>query len=174
MSGNAGRRGRLIVSSATRDRIISLLDAEREHVAPVIAIDGLTANQAGTAANGKLGTIWAQLWHMTYWQDWCLERLRGGFPDHPEDIMESWSEPPSAESLQGDWAKLCQRFTNGLNEVKRFAREADLDQFLPASSKTTVLGELMTISQHNSYHIGQIVALRRLLDAWPPPNRYAS
>ena len=28
---------------------------------------------------------------------------------------------------------------------------------------------LHTIASHNSYHLGQIVLVRQLLGAWPPP-----
>ena len=43
---------------------------------------------------------------------------------------------------------------------------ADLYSRIPHGEGQTVLREALLIADHNAYHLGQLVLLRRLLGAW--------
>jgi uncharacterized damage-inducible protein DinB len=41
---------------------------------------------------------------------------------------------------------------------------------LEKRAKSSPLQMLHAIAAHNSYHLGQVVVLRQMLGAWPPPS----
>ncbi len=44
----------------------------------------------------------------------------------------------------------------------------DLYAPIPHGDGQTILREALLLADHNAYHVGQIVAVRRLLGLWPP------
>jgi hypothetical protein len=46
--------------------------------------------------------------------------------------------------------------------------EVDLTAALPHAPKHTYLRELLVVADHNAYHAGQAVEIRRALGDWPP------
>ena len=44
--------------------------------------------------------------------------------------------------------------------------KADLYAKIPHGDGQTILREALLVADHNAYHIGQLVLLRRLLGAW--------
>lgn len=59
-------------------------------------------------------------------------------------------------------------FTADLSRMKALVEGRSLDLFAPFShgSGQTLLREAMLLADHNAYHLGQLVVLRRLLGAW--------
>ncbi|HEY7566910.1 MAG TPA: hypothetical protein VH762_05030, partial [Gemmatimonadaceae bacterium] len=53
--------------------------------------------------------------------------------------------------------------------LQEIAADSSRDLFakIPHGSGQTYARELVLVIDHNAYHIGQIVALRRLIGAWP-------
>jgi uncharacterized damage-inducible protein DinB len=45
--------------------------------------------------------------------------------------------------------------------------DRDLLAPLPHAEGYTLLREALLVADHNSYHLGQLVVVRRLLGAWP-------
>jgi uncharacterized damage-inducible protein DinB len=52
--------------------------------------------------------------------------------------------------------------------MQRLVRDPATDLFarIPHGSGQTTLREALVLADHNSYHLGQLVLLRRLLGAW--------
>jgi hypothetical protein len=46
-------------------------------------------------------------------------------------------------------------------------RRTDLFARIPHGDGQTVLREALLVADHNAYHLGQLVLLRKLLKAWP-------
>ncbi len=46
----------------------------------------------------------------------------------------------------------------------------DLFAAIPHGEGQTILREALLVADHNAYHVGQLVAVRRLLGIWPPPS----
>jgi hypothetical protein len=46
------------------------------------------------------------------------------------------------------------------------SKKTDLFARIPHGSGQTVLREALVLADHNAYHIGQLVLLRRLLGSW--------
>ena len=142
------------------------LTGEGSHVEAKDVFDGLDWNVAGRQPEGAPHSILQLLNHLIYWQDWVVSWLDGEDPPIPEHAAGSWPGAPRPEDAIA-WDQAVQRFVEGLERLISHVREADL--FTEGDGKTR-LEMLQTIALHNSYHLGQVVLMRQLLGAWPPPS----
>lgn len=114
-------------------------------------------------------SIWEELWHLERWQLYILARARGERPTRPKGPDEEWPPGRSPETSD-EWRQLLEGFFLGLDEAAGMAADAEvMDRSV--GGEWTVRGALETLSTHNSYHLGRIVALRQVLGAWPPDDR---
>ncbi len=77
---------------------------------------------------------------------------------------EYW--PPKAkETSEENWKTTIKDFQDDLEALKRIVKdpETDLAEPLPHAPTYTVLREILLVADHNSYHIGQLMSLRRLI-----------
>lgn len=86
----------------------------------------------------------------------------------PANVAESWSSVSEPESEE-EWRMVVEQFLHGVNKAVDYAQSEQLDNPLEHFPTETKAGILRNIASHNSYHLGEIVLLRRLFDAWPPP-----
>lgn len=127
------------------------------------ALHGLGPEQAVTKLDGWPYSIAEVVAHMLFWQRHDLATIESGTePDVPEGA--DW--PAVTEA---DWPRLKDEFLASLNESREMARE-------PGNLERTILGGKFTVglrmvwfTGHNAYHLGQVVMMRRILGAWPPP-----
>jgi uncharacterized damage-inducible protein DinB len=66
------------------------------------------------------------------------------------------------------WDESVAAFRADRRELQRLASDPELDLFarIPHGDGQTYLRELLLVADHNAYHVGQLVAVRRLLGAW--------
>ncbi len=83
-------------------------------------------------------------------------------------MRESWPEEecPSSEE---EWKQTIQYFLQGIEQACTIAQTVQVDKPLESWPGETPGGVLRNIASHNSYHLGEIVLIRRLFSAWPPP-----
>src|SRR5690606_2547660 len=112
-------------------------------------------------------SVWQLLWHMNYWQDFMLAYLKGEAPRNPEHAAETWPEDPMPASEQ-DWVGEVERFSAGLQQAEQESAK-DFSEEGFGRKRRTRADLLMVIINHNSYHAGQVVLVRRMIGAWPPP-----
>lgn len=153
-----------------RDKVIATVTGAGAHVAAAVALEGLTAAQARRRPSKKLATIWEELGHVVFWQEFILETVRGGQPQPPPTAAGGWPAMPSGRGAGKAWEALKRRFTTSLAEIQMIARENNLEDHVGQDKKSTLGEQLLMLGHHNSYHFGQIVSLRRLIGAWPPPS----
>jgi len=140
------------------------------HLHALHALEGLSPRQAGAHLAGAPHTIFQVLQHVIYWQDITLARLRRASPARPKSAELGWQTPAAPEDAS-DWEAAIACLAEGLRSIDGMLADAafDLDGVADAERKTTAREEILMIQGHNSYHLGQIVTLRQLLGAWPPP-----
>lgn len=136
------------------------------HVETKTVLAALDWKLAGLRPESAPHSVYQLLNHMLYWQEWVVKWLDGERLPIPKHASGSWPGD-AAPASRGEWEQAVQRFRNGLEELTRRSRQADL--FSKRGTKSP-LEMLQTIASHNSYHAGQVVLLRQLLGAWPPPS----
>ena len=149
------------------EALVKSLVGERGHIPITRALNDITAELAGTTTAGAPYTIYQLLKHMSYWQVFLLTYLEGGKPELPSHVMDSWptSDCPASEE---DWEAIIQSFLQGVDRACEIARTSQLDETLEKFPTETKAGILRNIASHNSYHLGEIILLRRMNGDWPP------
>lgn len=156
--------------------LVELLRGRGAHTDPVVCVADVTAEWAGRMAEGSPHSIWQLVWHLNFWMDYDLRRIRGESPPYPVHNDESF--PPAPGPRDGDeWRQAQQRFQGLLADYAAIAESGPdvLAREVPPTHPSheqrasTVLAMLWQIVAHNSYHVGQIALLRRAMGIWPPP-----
>lgn len=150
-----------------RELLLEQLEGRNAHVDFDQAVQGLTYKQTGIKVEGLPHTIWELIEHIRIGQADILEFCRN--PDYeeidwPSDYWPESSGPESKEALQTS----IHAIRDGLEEMRDMIRDRENDLQLPFEhgSGQTLFREAMLIVDHNAYHIGQIVQIRRLLGSW--------
>jgi uncharacterized damage-inducible protein DinB len=160
-------------SLASESTLRELLRGQRAHADPIACVEGLTPELAGRRVNGFPHSIWQLVFHMNYWMDYELKRIRGERPAYPAQADGSWPPAP-ATANEAEWQQASMEFRTLIEKLSALAGSHDLDrkvESMHASQEPrdySVRDVLWQTMAHNSYHIGQITMLRRMLDAWPP------
>lgn len=132
------------------------------------AISGVTAAQAAARPAGRAHTIWELLLHVAAWMDEAAERLAGRHHEAP--LAGDW--PPVPEPNEANWAAARQHLLDSLERLGRqFAEMPEEDLMSRAHSTegpSVIIFDMMAgVAAHNAYHAGQIVLLKKALDAAP-------
>jgi uncharacterized damage-inducible protein DinB len=155
--------------------LTELLHGKGAHADPLACVEDLSAELAARHVEGFPHSVGQLAFHMNYWMDYELRRIRGERPVYPEHSLESFPPAPSPAGAQ-DWDRLQKRFAGLLADLTALAKSSsaemqrqietvhDGDKKL-AGTLEAVLWQMVA---HNSYHTGQIAMIRRAIGAWPP------
>ena len=152
---------------ALREHLLYLLRGGGAHLDFNAALAGLPAKLRGAKVKGLPFTIWRLLEHMRIAQWDILEFSRNPkhvSPEFPEGYWPERDAPPSAAA----WERSLKTFRADLRAMERLVANPSTDLFarIPHGTGQTILREALLVADHNAYHVGQIVMLRRLLGAW--------
>jgi uncharacterized damage-inducible protein DinB len=150
-----------------REQLRRLLDWEDAHVGFDDAVKGVPEALRGTVPEGSAHSLWQLLEHLRICQHDILDFCRN--PKYVEIPMEAYWPKSAAPSSARAWQESVAAFRHDRNEMKKLAANRELDLFarIPHGSGQTYLRELILVADHNAYHVGQLVALRRRLGIWP-------
>ncbi len=146
------------------------------HTDALACLDGLSWPLAGQRPAGAPYSVYELVWHMTFWVENELERIDGKAPAYPEHASEGWPAPTPPDAAT--WSLAVDRFKAALRRLADFANAAPevrrravtvTSQAGHANQGATVEDVVWQTVVHNSHHLGQVVMVRRLLGAWPPP-----
>lgn len=150
-----------------RTLLLEQLEGRDAHVDFNQAVQGLTFKQVGIRVEGIPHTIWELVEHIRIAQDDILEFCNN--PDYveldwPDDYWPTESKPESKEAFE----KSVQSVRDGIDEMRQLIRDSNnnLQQPFAYGDGQTLFREAMLVVDHNAYHIGQIVIIRRLLGSW--------
>jgi uncharacterized damage-inducible protein DinB len=152
-----------------------LFHGKGAHADPVACIEDLSAELAARQVAGFPHSIGQLVFHMNYWMEYELRRIRGEKPVYPEHSSESFPPAPSPADAH-DWDRLRKRLSSFLvdftalakfspEEMQRQIETAHEGDKQVAGTLEAVLWQMVA---HNSYHTGQIAMIRRSLGPWPP------
>ncbi len=151
-----------------RELLARQLDWGEAHVGFDRALAGFADHLQGVVPVGSAHSGWQLLEHMRRAQadilDFCVN------PDYvsPASLDEYW--PAVAPSADESWDAAAAAFEDDLTALKRLALDESLDLFArvpTATSETQTLARaLILVTDHNAYHLGQLVSVRRALGEW--------
>lgn len=151
-----------------REQLVYLLKGGGAHVHFTDALEGFPAGKYGVFASGLPHTGWQLLEHARLAQWDILEFSRNPkhvSPDFPGGYWPKTPMPPNERA----WEESVATFQRDLSEMAKLVQNPRTDLFakIPHGDGQTILREALLLADHNSYHLGQLVDLRRALGAWP-------
>ena len=155
--------------------LIELLYGGGAHANTVACFEDLQLEFAGRRVDNFPHSIWQLVNHMNFWMAYELKRIGNEKPVYPAHALESWPTK-TAPSSEEDWQEAITRFRDLLAKRARLADSPpdrlseEVGATHPDHTKrsSSLLAVLWQTLVHNSYHIGQVVMLRRTFGAWPP------
>jgi uncharacterized damage-inducible protein DinB len=152
-----------------RAHLSRLLDWEEAHVGFDKAVADLPVEQRGRRPAGFEHSPWQLLEHLRIAQadilDFCVNPKYVHDRTWPDDYWPKSPEPPDAQA----WNASIAQYKSDLEAMKNLALgQPDLFALVPTGKgQQTYLRAIFLVADHAAYHIGQIVAVRRALQAWP-------
>ena len=153
---------------ALRDHVLFLLGGGGAHVTFDDAIKGIPPKLRGKKPNGLPHSCWSLLEHLRLAQRDILEFSRNKkhvSPDWPSGYWPSSDASPSNAA----WNASIQNFRKDLKTMQALVANPKTDLFarIPWGDGQTILREALLLADHNAYHLGQLLDVRRLMGAWP-------
>jgi hypothetical protein len=152
---------------ALRDHVLELLRGGHAHADLDSALANFPPTLRGKKPKGAEHTAWQLLEHIRIGQWDILEFSRNAkhvSPKWPEGYWPKTEAPPSAAAWNTSIRKV--RADQKAMEKLVTSKKSDLFRPIPHGTGQTLLREALLVADHNAYHIGQLILLRRLLGAW--------
>ena len=152
---------------ALRQHLVSLLKGGDAHATYDAAVKDFPANLYGKKPKGAAHSPWEVLEHMRIAQWDILEFSRNAKHASPEFPDGYWPKTPAPADATA-WTRSVQSFRADLKAMVALAENESLDLFarIPHGEGQTILREVLVLADHNAYHLGELLLLRRLLGAW--------
>jgi uncharacterized damage-inducible protein DinB len=151
--------------------VASSLDWEQAHSSLENVLKGLPSELRGKRPNGFAHSVWELLEHIRITQHDLLDFVQD--PDYEEKLVWPKDYWPSAAAPSGDkaWNESIAAWRKDRMALERFTTDTkqDLTAKIPRGTGQTYLRTVLVAVDHASYHLAQIVTVRQLLGAWPPP-----
>ena len=150
-----------------REDLLSLLDGRNAHIDWKSSFKGIPAESRGARPDGLPYSLWELLEHMRIAQWDILEFSRDAKHVSPEWPAGYWPGAPKPASAAA-WEKSLKSFERDLAAMKKLVANPKTDLFakIPHGAGQTILREALLVADHNAYHLGQVLTVRRLLGIW--------
>lgn len=149
-----------------RDLLLEFLRGGSAHLDFKSAVKDFPPAHYGTKPDGAPYSAWQLLEHYRIALhdilDFCVNPKYTAL-EWPKDYWPETAAPPSAEA----WKSSVRAIEADMAEVERLAGDpgSNLYAQIPWGDGQTLLREILLIGDHNSYHLGQLVMLKKLLTA---------
>jgi len=154
--------------ASLREHLLYLLRGGGAHLDFERAVADLPPALRGVRPPGLPYTPWRLLEHLRIAQWDILEFCRNPHhvsPKFPEGYWPSGDAPPDPDA----WDRSVAAFQSDQRAMHNLVADQATDLFAPLAhgEGQTLLREALLVADHNAYHLGQLVVVRRLLNAWP-------
>lgn len=150
-----------------RKQIVEFLSGRGAHVDWKASFRGVPPKLRGVRPSGFPHSLWELLEHMRIAQSDILEFSRDAkhvSPDWPTGYWPAAPAPPNAKA----WDKSLKAFARDLEAMQKLVanRKTDLFAKIPHGTGQTIMREALLVADHNAYHLGQVLAVRKILGNW--------
>ena len=145
--------------------LTKLLLGGSAHISLQNALKGMDTALRGVKPDHMPYSIWQLVEHIRIAQWDMLQFCKDAehkSPKWPDDYWPKESLPPHESHWEGSLSQI----NSDLDEFIELIEHADLYQALPHGSGQSIFQEALQMADHNAYHIGEIVAIRRFLGDW--------
>lgn len=150
-----------------RQHLVNLLTLAHAHATFDDAVKNLPPELRGKRPKGAEHSPWQLLEHLRIAQWDILEFSRDAKHKSPKWPEEYWPAKPALPDEKA-WDKSVRAFRKDLKAMCALIEDEATDLYakIPHGDGQTVLRQALLVADHNAYHVGQLVLVRRLLGAW--------
>lgn len=157
----------MAADEALRKQLVEMLKGGYAHVSFEKTVKDFPADKIGVRPPGLPHSAWELLEHIRIAQHDIVrfsESAGHVSPKWPDGYWPASPAPPNA----ADWQNSIQSFHSDLADFERLLQDRgrDLFQPFPWGEGQTLLREAILIIDHNAYHLGQLLLVRRAVGAW--------
>ena len=146
-----------------REHLLELLEGKSAHIDTESALDGFPLHKINTRIDGSPHTAWELLEHTRIAQ-WDILDFSTN-PNYKEMKWpdDYWTKP---EGTAENWKRSVEQILGDLQAMRDLVGDEKTDLFakIPHGSGQTIFREALLVADHNAYHIGQLVLLRRIFE----------
>jgi uncharacterized damage-inducible protein DinB len=152
---------------ALRAQLVKLLDFNQAHVTFDRVVKGIPPRLRGALPQGVEHSLWQLVEHLRITQADILEFCRTSTYKDKQWPADYWPKQLGPRN-QAAWTKSIAAYRRDRKAMQRLAANTTIDLLtaIPHRSGQTYLREILLVADHNAYHIGQMVTVRRLLGIW--------
>jgi hypothetical protein len=153
-----------------REHLLSLLSQTEAHLDFDKAIENIRADLRGKRPLNAAHSPWEVLEHMRITQCDLLDSARKAnhvSPEFPAGYWPVTQAPPNGKA----WDESVNAFRADYKAMTDWIASKATDLLAPAANGQTMLRQALLLADHNAYHLGEMVLLRRLLRDWPSRSR---
>ena len=145
--------------------MLDLLRMKGAHADFDSTVDAFPVDLRGKKIPGAPHTAWQLLEHLRIAQEDILDYSRNSDYQNkkwPDDYWPKSAAPPGDAA----WDQSIARFRKDLKAIERLISGAGVDLMapLPHAKGHTLLRQALLVADHNSYHLGQLMFLRKTLE----------
>lgn len=150
-----------------RETVVQLLAGGGAHATFDAAVKGLAPALRGRAPKGAPYSPWQLVEHLRIAQWDILE-----FSRNPRHVSPDWPNgywpATAAPANESAWRRSVVQCRRDLEAMQALVADpaTDLHARIPWGDGQTVLREALLVADHNAYHLGELIVVRRLLGAW--------
>ena len=150
-----------------RTHLIRLLGWRDAHPSVDQAIADLPPALRGMQSAELPWSPWQLLEHLRLCQRDILEFCVNPAYVEPRFPDDFWPETPAPPSEQA-WDECVAGFITDRERLARLIADPETNLYrpIPHGQGQTLLREILLVADHNAYHTGQLIAVRRALGAW--------
>ena len=155
------------MNDPVREQIIKLLQGGQAHLTLDDVLKSFPPRLRDLKPAGAPHSAWQLVEHLRIAQWDILEFSRNAkhvSPKWPEGYWPSSDRPPTDAA----WKKCISAIKRDCRAMQKLVENprTDLYSKIPHGTGQNILREALLIADHNAYHIGQLLLVRRLLGAW--------
>ena len=148
---------------ALREHVLELLDGKSAHIDLESGLKDFPLDRINDKPAGSPHSAWELLEHIRIAQWYILD-----FSINPDYKEMAWPDDywPKDEGTPDRWKASVKQTLDDLQAMRDLVANDETDLFakIPHGSGQTILREAMLVADHNAYHVGQIVLLRRMFE----------
>jgi hypothetical protein len=151
-------------NTALRERLLRAMRGDESHITFESAVSDFPIERAGLRPDGAPHSAWQLLEHMRIAQHDLLEFSRNPkhkSPEWPDGYWPATQEPPD----KGAWGASVKAFQRDSKTMEKLVSASSRDLYKPieGGDGQTLLREALVLAAHNSYHLGQLLFLKKML-----------
>lgn len=150
-----------------RDAITDYLNNPHTHASLTDAAKSLPEKYINERPAGLQYSFWDMLEHIRICQWDMLEFIRNSSYNEMSWPADYWPDKDT-KATAAMWKQSVADFERDYNELRDLVNDKSFDILnkVPHGSGQTVFREILQIVDHNSYHIGQLIMMRKLVGQW--------